>query len=475
MSENEVDAALAAPIGERAVRLASIPENQWFDRKSIRVEAKTLARALVAFANAEGGTIVIGVHDGTIEGVKRHTDRVNALRQASIDFTNPAVRTHTTQVGVLRADGEADSVLVMRVPPSEVVHETNTGDCYLRIGDESRKLSAALRTQLEYDRGVSVYDGQRIEGSIAADLDESALLSYRSAANAQSTYQRLLQARSLLTRDGDLTVAAWLLFAELPQSAMPHAHVRIVQYDSVERGTGARHSAIAGRDIRVEGRIPDVIMQAAAIVDDWVPRRSALSASGRFEALPIVPRDAWLEGIVNAVVHRAYSIVGDHIRVELFPNRIEIESPGRFPGLVDPRHLDSISRYARNPRIARVCADLSIGRELGEGIRRMVDEMRAVGLVDPVFVQTQASVRLTLAAESRIPAAVAVRLPRNAEEVLNVLRRSQRPLGTGEVQEALGWSRPTVTKHLRALRDEQLVHWRGKNDNDPRATWEVAF
>ncbi|KAA6435978.1 helix-turn-helix domain-containing protein [Agrococcus sediminis] len=475
MSENEVDVALGAPIEERATRLAELPEDQWFDRKSVRIDPKTLAKALVAFANAEGGTIVIGLNDGEVEGVKRHASHVNALRQASIDFTVPPVRMHADQVGVRRADGSTDALLLLRIPPSEGVHETHTGDCYLRIGDESRKLTQTLRTQLEYDRGVSVYDGTRVAGSIQQDLDQAALSAYRQAARAQSTYQRLLQARSLLTREGELTVAAWLLFAALPQSTMPHAHVRVMQYGSIERGTGSRHSVISGKDIRVEGRIPDVIMEAARLVDEWLPSRDALSADGRFEPIPIVPRDAWLEGIVNAVVHRAYSIVGDHVRVEIFPNRIEIESPGRFPGLVDPKNLDGISRYARNPRIARVCADLSIGRELGEGIRRMVDEMRLAGLTDPVFTQTQASVKLTLAADARIPAAVADRLPRNAESVLNALRRSRRPLGTGEVQEALGWARPTVVRHLRALRDEGLVAWRGQSEKDPRATWEIAF
>jgi ATP-dependent DNA helicase RecG len=108
---------------------------------------------------------------------------------------------------------------------------------------------------------------------------------------------------------------------------------------------------------------------------------------GLFEAQPIVPRDAWLEGVVNAVIHRSYSLAGDHIRVEIYPDRVEIESPGRFPGLANPASPLLISRFARNPRIARVCADLRIGQELGEGIKRIFEEMRRVGLTDPVYKQ----------------------------------------------------------------------------------------
>ena len=64
-----------------------------------------------------------------------------------------------------------------------------------------------------------------------------------------------------------------------------------------------------------------------------------------------MPRDAWLEGLVNAVVHRSYSLSGDHIRVEIFPNRIEIESPGRFPGLANPQRPLEISRFTEIPEL----------------------------------------------------------------------------------------------------------------------------
>jgi len=181
-----------------------------------------------------------------------------------------------------------------------------------------------------------------------------------------------------------------------------------------------------------------------------------------------------LEGLVNAVIHRSYSAAGDHIRVEIFPNRVEIESPGRFPGLADPHRPLEITRYARNPRVARVCADLRIGQELGEGIRRIFEEMRHRGLSDPVYAQTQGSVRLVLESASRILPAIAAALPKGAEGLLDLLRRTQQPLGTGQLVEQSGQSRPTVTKQLAALRTHGLVAWEGKSDKDPRAVWRVV-
>jgi ATP-dependent DNA helicase RecG len=151
------------------------------------------------------------------------------------------------------------------------------------------------------------------------------------------------------------------------------------------------------------------------IVAEAQPRRRALKADGVVGEVPLVPEDAWLEGLVNAAIHRSYSLAGDHIRIEIFSNRIEITSPGRFPGLVDAANPLEAPRYARNPRIARVCADLQFGQELGEGIRRMFEEMRLAGLVDPLYEETPASVRLTLLGEP-VDRQLEARLPRGARD-----------------------------------------------------------
>ena len=186
-----------------------------------------------------------------------------------------------------------------------------------------------------------------------------------------------------------------------------------------------------------------------------------------------MPRDAWLEGLVNAVVHRSYSSVGDHVRVELFPDRVEITSPGRFPGIADPSRPLDIARHARNPRIARVCSDLSLTQELGEGIRRIFDEMRLRGLTEPVFRQTSATVVLTLSGHDAIPEPVRRRLGKTALRLLDVLRQSQRDMSTGQLASALGITRPTVLTHMRALENEHLVEWVGNTKQDPRAVWSL--
>lgn len=474
MTANQVDAALAADRAEVGRRLLALPEDQWFDRKSIRVRAQDLDRPLTAFANAEGGVIVVGLSDGRVEGIRAQSAKQNAIRQAALDFTVPPVRAHVEQVGCVNDAGEVDALLVIRVDPGELVHETRAGDVYLRVGDESRKLGFAARQELEFDKGQGQYDGRPATGVRIADLDTQLVRNYRSRVGASSDL-KLFRARSLVTVNNELTNAGYLLFAPRPQDLFPEAYIRVIRFLTPERGTGARLGVEEGSDIRIEGPIPRAIQEADRVISGLIPKRRALAESGLFEARPIVPREAWLEGVVNAAIHRSYSLSGDHIRVEIYPDRIEIESPGRFPGLANPALPLEIPRFARNPRIARVCADLRIGQELGEGIKRMFDEMRIVGLRDPAYRQTAGSVRLTLAALPRLPATQAARLPKGSQQILDALRTAGvAGLGSGEVAEAAGLSRPATNARLKALREEGLILWHGKSSKDPRARWTLA-
>ena len=164
-----------------------------------------------------------------------------------------------------------------------------------------------------------------------SDLDELLLEDYREGIRASSV-NSLMRARNLLTRRGEITDAAYLVFGQRPQDVFPQAYVRVIRYLSAERGTGARFALEEGADRRVEGPIPRCVVDATAIIDELLPRRRHLASSGRFEATPIVPRDAWLEGLVNAlVIHRSYSMAGDHIRVEIFPEQDRDREPWPVP------------------------------------------------------------------------------------------------------------------------------------------------
>lgn len=456
---------------DRAQALLSAQENQWFERKSFRVSPEKLAAAIIGFANAEGGVIAVGLSEGEVETLPPEKT-LNQLRRTPHDWCSPIPRTRFDAIEVETPTGTSELLLV-EVEPGEALHETRSGEVFLRVGDSTMRLNATQRDELAYDRGGSHYEARPMPGASMQDLDAQAVDQLREVLGVTQGTDRLLATRSLLTARKQVTIAAYLLLGREPQTQMPHAHVRVLRYLSSHAGTGARQSLAADGDQRIEGRIPEIISAAAGLIREWMPHRRALGPSGRFESVPIVPHDAWIEGLVNAVVHRSYSMVGDHIRVAIFPDRIEIESPGRFPGIVDPDRPLDIARYARNPRIARVCNDLGITQEKGEGILRIFEEMRINGLGDPVYKQTSGSVRLTLLSTPRIAPHIEATLPAGSYRILELLRGLGQPLGTGEISAGIGLQRPATLRALRALEALGEVEWHGNSAKDPRATWTL--
>lgn len=469
MATIAAERALAAGPDEIGPALLAVSEDQWFERKSARAAPKDVANDLIAFANAEGGVLVIGLSEGRVQGVGDQPRHLNEWRQAHLDFSVPPVPARFSEKPCLNAAGAPDALLVIEVEPSDRVHANHRDEVYLRAGDETRRLRGSQAQELLYDKGQAFFESTPVADTGTDDLDRALLDSYAEALGHPDPL-RVLHARGLMTRQGRLTIGALLLFGRHPQERYPEATVRVLRYAGSERGTGSRQQLLD--DARHDGPLPLVITAAAQEIVRRVPTRQALGVDGLFGPVGLIPRDAWMEGLVNAVIHRSYSLMGDHIRIEVFDDRIEMESPGRFPGLVDPGDPESVTRFARNPRIARVCADLRFGQELGEGIRRMFEEMRLAGLADPSYRQTSGSVVLTLSAEA-VDRELEARLPRGSRELLAAIRTMTRP-STGDLARELRLSRPVVIRRLRALEAEGLVDWVGKSPKDPRAYWRRA-
>lgn len=447
-------------------QLVSIAEDQWFERKSFRIKPKDLAKTIVGMANAEGGIIAVGITDRKFDG-RPSSRQENELRQTTLDHTDPTVR---VRIEVLDIDGDTQ-VYLFHVLPSERVHYLKSGECFLRVGDESRHLKADDILELRYTKGEQQYGTTVPPKANTQDLDMELVAEYANVIGS-STPLDALKARNLIDKEGNPRTAAILLFGRNPQEFFPSAHIRILRFGEDQRLPGQMQQLLD--DHRFDGPLPHQIHKAQEVIGGILPTVRRLTGTGRFEDENLIPHEVWLEGLVNAVVHRSYSMAGDHIRFEIFPNRIDISSPGRFPGLVDPTRPESIARFARNPLIARVTAELRIGQELGEGIRRMFASMRRVGFADPVYTQTSGSVILTLKAVQRLDNDLLRNLPRHSKEVLSVLETAERPMSTGEVAEVLGLSAPPARRALQAMRDVGIVQWRGNGPRDPRATWSIG-
>lgn len=450
--------------------LVNQKEDQWLERVSARTQARTLGDLMVGFANAEGGVIVAGVHDGTVEGSPEKS-RMNDWRQAAMDFTQPPVRHGFQSLPCLTSEGEDDEIVVIEVEASERVHENVKGQTFLRVGDENRRLGLLEAQELRYDKGESTYDGSPVDGAGLTDLREDLVERYLHNLQTSVDRETALRARGLAAeRDGALclTVAGVMIFGHSPQEFFPEAYTRVLRYHGSSRETGAR--ANVADDQRLEGPIPVQVEAVTRALREGLPRAIRLGGSGRFADSTVIPEFVWLEALVNALTHRSYSIGGDHIRIELFDDRLEIQSPGRLPGLVRLENI-RFTRFARNPRIARAMSDFGFGRELGEGVDRMFEEMNRAGLPDPVYREQPASVQVILLADT-LAARILDHLPAGSERLVEFMSRGDR-VTTTQAVELLGVSRPTALKYLHDLRDQGLVDHVGTSLKDPRGYWRL--
>ena len=452
--------------------LVETPENQFLERKGARIKPRDLADVIVGFANGDGGRIVIGIHDGKVEGTGADSERrVNGWRRANLEHVRPPAPCTIELLACRNERGQEDELVVLEIEASSRIHRNAKGEVFLRTGDVNRKLSVLESQELLYDKGESAFDGTVLPEAGVDPFDEQAVASYMDAIRARDATTALI-ARGLALEEEDrlqATTAGLLMFGKMPQQVFPEAFVRVLRYQGAFRETGARGNVVSDR--RIEGAIPDQIKGARRLLRRWIPASIRLGSEGQFGSEPLLPEAVWLEAIVNAVTHRSYSIGGDHIRIELFSDRLEVYSPGRLPGLVQPENIRE-SRFARNPRIARAMSDLGFGRELGEGVRRMFEEMARAGLPDPIYVQTASSVRVTLLADP-LARRILERLPQGSERFAEMVDR-RGEFTTSDATEYLGVSRPTARKYLNELERSGLIEHVGTGPKDPRGFWRVT-
>lgn len=154
-------------------------EFQIFDRKSAKIDAKGLAVVLIAFANADGGTVALGVEDdGELTGVDGMQNHLNDLLRASYDYCAPSIPTTPEYMEVTDSKGNPNHIILLRVTASMKVHANQVDEVYYRVGDKSKKLNFEQRMQLVYAKGERFYENAPVHDAKKEDLDESLIDDY---------------------------------------------------------------------------------------------------------------------------------------------------------------------------------------------------------------------------------------------------------------------------------------------------------
>jgi ATP-dependent DNA helicase RecG len=457
------------------------PEGQFFDRKSARIQPRDLARHVIAFANADGGTIALGIEDDKlITGIEQYADALNRLIQVGIDFCSPPIRVTHELLPCINAAGEPDHVLILTVPQSDRVHTRTDDKVFLRVGDQSRELSFQERIELQYDKGETNYEAVVPPDATMADIDLTLLEEYRLTIGMRGAAEAVLSARGLARRRNDdlsINYAGILLFGTDPTRWLPRAEVRVLRYEGVRPETGPRMNVV--KDVTIDGPLPRLLPEALRAVDTQLRSFTRLASDGLFRTTPEYPAFAWQEAVTNALIHRSYSLSGMRIEVHIFDDRLEVVSPGRLPGIVRVHNLREV-HFSRNPRVTRVLSDLGFVRDVGEGVDRMYEEMASAHLPPPEFREHeytfQVTLRKTLAAREAEPVPIGgptrqvVHVPGNVARALNhrqmaalrFLLTHDRITTTDLVRMFPGISDRTASTDLNGLVSLKLLHRVGR-------------
>lgn len=466
-------------------------ENKYFDRKSAKIKPSDIANLISAFANAEGGTIVIGISDKTkrIEGINAFdSEKINNFVSAPKDYCKPMPAYKEEFLDVINEEGKADRLLLLHIYASiDQVIRTNNDSTFLRIGDRTKEIRGEDLKNLEYSKSTRHFEDECNMDADISDLSEELLLEYKKRLGAeQLDTKQVLKARGFVKKNGDreyLTNAAVLLFAENVYQFYPNCRIRFIRYDGTSEQVGTKINIV--KDVNIEYPLLRLIEKAKDFVAAQLREFTALnSETGMFQIVPEYPEFAWLEGIVNAVTHREYGMTGSYIKITMFDDRLEILSPGKLPSIVTVENIRE-TRFSRNPRMARVLTEFGWVRELNEGVKRIYSDMEDFFLEDPIYSEPEQSVKLVLKNN------IVMRTMRQADRVIenvgddiwNQLDDMERSIlacmgsrasvTRAELEQYTNRSSRTVGNRLNHLMELGLIKRNG-NKFDPKQTYVIC-
>ena len=334
-----------------------------------------LADEIAAFANAEGGVLLCGATDtGDVQNLSR--EQLVALDaflvEVSTDSIKPAVRIRTQHTQT--PDGKR--FLVVEIPQGDAQHDS-PGGSYIRVGGSKREMTSDERLRLAQRRGQArfmSFDEQTVPQTGFNTLDESLWKPLLSAAGVAEPESALGKLALLLPDDTGTpraTVAGVLLCTRNPEQWLPNACITATRYRGKDRTSGQIDAQ------EITGPLNRQIADAAA----FAVRNMQIAARKEPSRvnLPQYSDKALFEALVNAVVHRDYSIRASKIRLSMFEDRVEIQSPGSLPNNLT---LESMTarQATRNEALTSILGRMPVGDTHGSQDRQFFMERRGDGV-----------------------------------------------------------------------------------------------
>jgi ATP-dependent DNA helicase RecG len=433
--------------------------------------ADALAAEIAAFANSEGGLILLGAaDDGAVPGLTRaDVARLNQLigNAASQHVRSPI----TVQTENLELDN-GRLAIVLTVPKGmDKPYFDKNGVIWLKSGAEKRRVNSKEELRRLFQ---SVDQFHADELPTKAGIDRLDKLRFRDFLRdvyhleyPDTAQERLmlLQNMNLAADDGLLNLAGVLLFAERPEWIKPQFIVKAIRYPGI-----AIHSSEYLDSEDFVGPLPQQFADALAFVMRNLRKVQAgqgINAPGT----PEIPPSVFEELLVNALAHRDY-LVSAPIRLFIFDDRIEIVSPGHLPNNLTVAKIRTGNSNIRNPiLVSYIAKGLLPYRGLGSGIKRALEDWPEIDFSDDrdgcLFTATVH--RKELAGSAEPEAGSEKSSEKSSEKILGLLKVNPQ-LSAREIADLIGITQRAVEKQISKLRDENRIRRVGP---DKGGHWEI--
>lgn len=448
------------------IALSQKEEDQFFDRKALKISGKKIQKVVVAFANTDGGEVLIGIADDKDEFIvdkrwqgAKSVEDLNPFIQALHELEpSPPVK-----LEILNCEDFPGKVLKISVEKGTEVYKTADKTVYVRQGAQSLPIASPEKIMnLAFAKGTRSYEDHFVDSEPEIITDSETMQRFIEGALPKVhpvdyvINENLVDSKTLNPRAGGI-----LLFSDNPAAVFPKkCSVKIVRYETKEDDPEREHLS---ENIVVEGPLYDLIKTTAVKVKEMMSSVTIWTAEGVMKSVEYPQETLW-EVIVNAIIHRDYSI-SDDVQIKIFDNRIEVWSPGKLPAGIN---IDNIldSRYSRNPKIVRNLHRYvdPPNKDLGEGLNTAFQKMQEWKLKPPVLEEEGNYFKVTLPhAPLARPTELIMDFLKNHSEITNKQARDL----TGIRSENL------VKQEFYKLRDKDLIEM-DPDKKGPASAWRLT-
>lgn len=408
-----------------SLRLAGTDLERVEVKAAVAAVPKSLWATVSAFSNHGGGVVILGLDENSgftpapgFDPSRIQDGIAEAFRpRQSKEGAGPVTPRPIGTIDIAIVDDAPVLVLdIQELPPEEkpcfVTTQGIEGGSYERVGDGDRRMSTYGVFLLSSDVGQPRDDLTPVTGSTIDDLDPGQVDRFiarlsrtrpRSIADLTSDSD-ILRRHNVLAADGHTpTLAGLLTLGTYPQHHFPQLMITFAAYPGRTKTDVVGDVRMLDRQI-IEGPIPVMVDDAIRAVTANLKLRRISRGAGASDE-PEIPIDAIREAVTNALTHRDYSTfsLGDQVRVEVYPDRVEVWNPGGIWGGRRVVDLYDGSSRSRNQALASLLTEIpfpdrdeTVSENLGSGIPRMTGTLGKMGLPAPKFVASTTSMTVIL-------------------------------------------------------------------------------